>query len=373
MKRFKIDFYGHRKVFFAISLSIIAVGLICNFIFGTKLDIEFKGGAQLKYSYSGEVEAKTVTKAVQDCTKRDDVSVTINKNVKSADGKSAANNVTISFTGTKNITVNQQKTIAAALNKAYPKASFSFVSSTSVDASMGRTFFAKCLFAILLAFLILILYVSLRFKNIGGMPAAMMAIVALLHDVIMVYFVFIIFRIPLDNNFIAVVLTILGYSLNDTIVIYDRIRENRRLMGVKTGYMALLNTSVNQCLARTLYTSITTFMAIFVVFVVGCIYNLTSITTFALPMMIGIVSGCYSSDCIAGPLYVMWENHQIKKKTSGLALAEGKKSSESLPKPVESPAEKAPLNESAKTQDIKQPAKGSQPRKKKSKAKRKKK
>lgn len=369
MKRFNIDFYGHRKIFFAISLSIIAVGLICNFIFGTKLDIQFKGGAQLKYSYSGSVETKTVTKAVQDCTQRDDISVTINKNVKSADGKSVANNVTISFTGTKNITVNQQKSIAAALNKAYPSANFSFVSSNSVDASMGQTFFAKCLVAILIAFLILILYVAFRFKNIGGMPAAMMAIVALLHDVTMVYFVFIIFRIPLDNNFIAVVLTILGYSLNDTIVIYDRIRENRRLMGVKAGYMALLNTSVNQCLARTLYTSITTFMAIFVVFIVGQVYNLTSITTFALPMMIGVVSGCYSSDCIAGPLYVMWENHKVKK----LALAEGEKVSESAPKISDKPLETVVSNQNTSQPVKNQQANNSQPRKKKSRAQRKKK
>ncbi len=319
MKVFHIDFYGHRKIFFTISLSLIAIGIIFNFIFGTQLDIQFKGGAQLKYSYSGTVDAQNVTDAVKSSTKRSDVSVTVNKNVKSADGSSAANNVTIAFTGTQNITVAQQKTIAADLNKVYPAAGFKFVSSDSIDPSMGQAFFAKCICAILLAFLFLILYVAVRFKNIGGMPAATMAIAALLHDVLMVYFVFIIFRIPLDNNFIAVVLTILGYSLNDTIVIYDRIRENRKLMGVKASYSELLNLSLNQCFSRTVYTSVTTFIAITVVFIVGQMYHLTSITSFSLPMMVGVVSGCYSTECIAGPLYVMWENHKMKK----LALADG--------------------------------------------------
>lgn len=328
MKQFKIDFYGHRKIFFTISLSIMAIGLICNFVFGTKLDIQFTGGAMVKYSYSGDIDSKTVQKVVQDTTKRDDVSITVNKDVKSADGKDTLNNITVSFTGTQNITVDTQKSIAQALNKQYPKANFGFIESDSVDASMGKAFFEKCLVAILIAFLILILYVAARFKNIGGMASGMMAIVALLHDVIMVYFMFIIFRIPLNDNFIAVVLTILGYSLNDTIVIYDRIRENRKLMGLKAGYPVLVNTSINQNFSRTLYTSITTFLAIFVVFIVGQIYHLTSITTFALPMMIGIVSGCYSSDCIAGPLYVMWENHKIKLKTAAIAAADSGKSTQ---------------------------------------------
>ncbi len=104
---------------------------------------------------------------------------------------------------------------------------------------MGRASLQNALTAIILAFLLLDFYIALSFRKIGGMAAGLFAIVALLHDVAMVYFTFIFFRIPLDDNFIAVVLTILGYSLNDTIVIYDRIRENRRLMGLKAGYGAL--------------------------------------------------------------------------------------------------------------------------------------
>ncbi|MCI1982990.1 MAG: protein translocase subunit SecD [Oscillospiraceae bacterium] len=311
-KAFKIRFYENRRIYFAISLGVIAVGLIANGIFGTKLDINFKGGAVIKYSYSGEVQPNKIEQAVEKAVDRD-VAVTINKNVRSASGTGKANNITLSFAGRDSISPETQKAVNTALNQVYPDAKFTSIEASSINPSMGRTFFEKCIVAILIAFVLLDLYVALRFRRIGGAAAGIFAIVALLHDVAMVYFTFIIFRIPLDNNFIAVVLTILGYSLNDTIVVYDRIRENRRLYGPKTGYDVLANTSINQTFTRSLYTAGTTVLAVATVLVVGMFYNLSSITTFALPMMIGVISGCYSSVCIASPLFVMWENHKTKK------------------------------------------------------------
>ena len=313
MRQFHIDFYGHRKIFFGISLTIFLIGIICNIAFGSKLDIQFTGGAMIHYSYSGELTASDIESTVQQVTDRN-VTASISKNVKSADSDQMVNNVTVSFAGTDSISNDSQKQVLEALQQAFPDANFNQLQSSSVNSSMGQSFFAKCLVAVLLAFLMLIIYIGIRFKNIGGLPAAAMGIVALLHDVLMVYFTFVILQLAIDVNFMAVVLTILGYSLNDTIVIYDRIRENRRLMGVKASYSALVNTSINQNFARTLYTSITTFVAIAVVLIMGIVYNLNSIMTFALPMMVGIISGCYSSDCIAGPLYVMWEQHKVKTK-----------------------------------------------------------
>ena len=184
---------------------------------------------------------------------------------------------------------------------------------------MGRDFFFKCLLSVLVAALLLIVYIAFRFKKIGGASAGAMAIIALLHDVTMVYFTFVIFRMPINDNFIAVVLTILGYSLNDTIIIYDRIRENRKLMGPKADYGTLVDTSINQTLTRSLYTAACTFAAIAVVYIVSVMYNLDSVQTFALPMMVGIITGCYSSICIAGPLYVMWQKHKQQKKQQAAA------------------------------------------------------
>ncbi|MGX8699966.1 protein translocase subunit SecF [Caproiciproducens sp.] len=318
MRTFHIKFFENRKIFFGISIGIMAIGLIFNIIFGTQLDIQFTGGAVIKYSYTGKIVQEDVEKIVQDATKKD-VTVRILEDVKSADGSQVKNNVSISFAGTDSISIDSQQAIAKALAEKYPDAGFQVVESSSINPSMGRSFFAKCIAAVAIASLLLILYVAVRFKKIGGMSAGVMAVIALLHDVIMVYFTFIIFRMPLNDSFIAVVLTILGYSLNDTIIIYDRIRENRRLLGPKTPYSVLVNTSINQTFTRSLYTAGCTFSSIATVYVVGAVYGLSSVTTFALPMMVGVVTGCYSSVCIAGPMYVMWQNHKAAKKVQAKA------------------------------------------------------
>lgn len=318
MKKFSIKFYQHRKIYIGISLAIFAVGIICNLIFGTELDIDFRGGALVEYSYTGTVDQETVDQAIADALGQP-VTVTITDGLTDAAGNST-NTLTVSLSGSDGISLDDQQAIDDQLAAAYPDSTFEMIQSSSVPPTMGSMFFAKCLVAVGLAAVLLVVYVAFRFRKIGGMSAGVMSLVALFHDVLMVYFTFVIFGFPLDDNFIAVVLTILGYSLNNTIVVYDRVRENRRLLGPKAGYEELVDTSINQTLTRSINTSLCTFLAIAVVFIVGLVFNLSSVTTFALPMMIGIVTGCYSSVCLAGPLYVMWQNHKQKKR----AVAETK-------------------------------------------------
>lgn len=316
MRTYHIKFCERKKIFFGISLAIITIGIIFNFIFGTSLDIQFTGGAVIRYSYSGSIQQGEVENIVKDASGKD-VTVRIHEDMSTVDDPTQANNsVSISFAGTDSISLEEQQSIASALDEQYPDAHFEVVESSSVNPTMGKNFLLKCAMAVLIAFILLLVYVGFRFRKIGGLTAGAMAIVALLHDVLIVYFVFVVFRMPINDSFMAVVLTILGYSLNNTIIIYDRIRENRRLMGPKTPYAELVNASINQTLTRSIYTSLTTFVAIAAVFVVGSIYGLTSVTTFALPMMVGIVAGCYSSVCIAGPLYVAWEEHREKKRNA---------------------------------------------------------
>jgi preprotein translocase subunit SecF len=344
MKTFHMHFYENRKIFFTISLGIMAIGLIFNIIFGVKLDIQFTGGAMINYSYTGDIDASKVQSAVESLTKRD-ASVSINKNIQSAAGGQTQNNVTISFTGTQSLTLDNQKAIQTELTKEYPNANFQIVESNSVNPSMGQSFFVKCIVAVLIAFLLLDIYIAIRFRKIGGTAASVFAIIALLHDVAMVYFTFVLVRIPLNDSFIAVVLTILGYSLNDTIVVYDRIRENRKLLGIKSGYGELVNLSINQTFTRSVYTAGCTFLSIAIVFIVGSFYHLSTVTTFALPMMMGILTGGYSSICIAGPLYVMWESYKTKQKVAAAVHAEAEKPQKAA-KPL-SAAAQAPADETA--------------------------
>ena len=311
-QRFHIDFVKNSKIFFCISLGIMLVCLVLNiFVIPTRVDIQFTGGTIVKYSYSGNLDEKKVSDAAQKATK-ETVSFTFSENLASSDSNSHM--VALEFTNSKAISVDELDEVTEALTKAFPKNNFKVEESSSVDASKGANFFYKCLAAVILAAVLIIGYIAIRFKKIGGLSAGVMAIVALIHDLIIVYFVFAMFNMSLDDNFIAVVLMILGYSVNDTIVLYDRIRENRRKMGPKATTAEVTNASINQCLTRTICTSITTIAAIGSVLVVSLIFNIDSIISFALPMMIGLVSGCYSSICVATPLWVMWKNHSDKKK-----------------------------------------------------------
>ncbi len=317
MKKFNIKFYENRKIYFGITIALLVVGVIFNIIFGTTLDVQFKGGAMLDYSFSGEIDTGEVESIVEEVTGQN-VDVGVYSSMVDTNGASSSG-LSITFAGTDSITVDEQNAITSAILEKYPDSGLVIEETTSVDRTVGTTFFAKCLVAVAITFVLLVIYIAFRFRKIGGASAGIISIIALLHDVILVYFTFVVFRMPINDNFIAVILTILGYSLNNTIIIYDRIRENRRSMGPKAKTSELVNLSINQTLTRSVYTSLCTFVAIACVYVVGMLYGLSSVTTFALPMMVGILVGCYSSVCITGPLYVMWRNHKDKVKAESSA------------------------------------------------------
>lgn len=304
-----IDFVGKRKIFFGISIAIIVLGIICNFIFGTTLDIQFSGGATLRFSYSGEIDQTELYNYIQNKT-TDKITTSFSTDIMGNSG----NNVSVQFSGNDAIETEIQQNLEADLQKQYPDNDFKCLESNSVDASMGFNFLLKCLAAVAIASILMVLYVTFRFKKIGGLSAGVMALVALFHDVAMIYFLYVIFQMPIDSNFIAVVLMILGYSLNDTIVIYDRVREERKALGSKVDAGMVFNLSCTKTIKRTIMTSITTLSAILIVYIVAIFFNISSVQAFALPMMIGVISGCYSSICIAGPLWVMWQNHKKEKK-----------------------------------------------------------
>ncbi len=304
-----IDFVGKKKIFFGISIGIIVLGIIFNFIFGTRLDIQFSGGATLTFSYTGEVDQNSLYDFIQEKT-TDKITTSFSQDLMGNTG----NNVSVQFSGNNSIETEIQKNLESDLQAQYPDNNFVCLEASSVDASMGFMFLLKCLAAVALASILMVIYVTIRFKKIGGLSAGVMALVALFHDVAMIYFMYVIFQMPIDSNFIAVVLMIIGYSLNDTIVIYDRVREQRRLMGRSTDIGTIFNVSCTKTIKRTIMTSVTTFAAILIVYIVATVFNIASVKGFALPMMIGVISGCYSSICIAGPLWVMWQNHKEAKK-----------------------------------------------------------
>ena len=306
MKNWNINFFAHRKYYFTISIMLIVVMFACALVFGVNLDIQFKGGALLTYSYTGDIDASAFQKAAEKVLGQ---SVSMQESTDIATGKQ---NIVLSLPTSEGIDAERQAALAAALNEQFSGNEIETASISVVNPTIGGEFLAKCLVAIGFAALLMVFYVSFRFRRIGGWSAGVTAVVALVHDILMVFAVFVIGRISLNANFIAVCLTILGYSLNDTIVIYDRIRENRRIYGTSMPVEDLVNLSLNQSMTRSLLTSVTTASAMVVVSLVALLYNVNTILSFSFPMIIGMVSGFYSSVCIAPALWTMWQ----KKKAA---------------------------------------------------------
>ncbi len=307
MKEFNFDFIGKRKIFYILSSSLILLSILISIFFGVKVDIKFSGGAMLTYSYTNELKTNDVAKTVKDTIAKD---AEVRSSTDIATGKQ---NVIISLAGKEGLTVDQQQKLTSALKSTYKDNNIELTSTTNVDAAMGNEFFLKCLVAVGFSALLMLIYIAFRFKRISGWSAGMMAVVALLHDVAMVYATFVIFRIPLNDNFMAVVLTILGYSINDTIVIYDRVRENKKIYANSLGTVELMNKSINQTLSRTINTSVTTILAMIVVLIVAFVCGIDSIFTFAFPIIIGMLSGVYSTVCISSTLWVDWQLHKEKR------------------------------------------------------------
>ena len=298
-----INFIGNRKKFYTFSCALIAVVLVFCAVFGVKMDVEFKGGSMITLAYEGDVDLNDLKSAIGSELGKSDLTLQTGSDI------SGNQTLTVTLPGSDTLTTEQLDNLLASMNEQYPDNNFAQNEVSNVDATIGNEFLLKSVVA---ACVLILLYVAYRFRKIGGLKAGSTAIVALLHDMFVVFGVFVILRIPLNGNFIAALLTILGYSINDTVVIYDRIRENSALYGKKQMSLAeLVNLSINQSFARSLMTSITTCLALGVVCVISVIYRLDSIYSFAFPLLFGMVSGVYSTICIATPLWVDWKN---KKK-----------------------------------------------------------
>ena len=303
-----INFIGNRKKFYTFSCALIAVVLVFCAVFGVKMDVEFKGGSMVTLSYEGDVDLPSLKSEIGSQLGQSDLTLQTGSDI------SGNQTLTVTLPGSQTLTTEQLDDMLTAINEAHPENNFEQNEVSNVNATIGKEFLFKSLVALVAACVLILAYVAFRFRKIGGLKAGSTAIVALLHDMFVVFGVFVILRIPLNGNFIAAVLTILGYSINDTVVIYDRIRENSALYSKKQmGLAELVNLSVNQSFSRSLMTSITTCLALGVVCVVSVIYRLDSIYTFAFPLLFGMVSGVYSTICIATPLWVDWKS---KKKAA---------------------------------------------------------
>ena len=277
----------NRKKFFAASLIVIIIGfaaMIFNAQAGRgafQYDVEFTGGTSFDLDLGQEYEQEDLQKIITDVTGKD------SPQVQQVIG---TNEVTVKIQSIDSAT---RETLTNAILEAYPNAVMGEVND--VSGTVSHEMQTAAIKATLIAAVAMLLYISLRFHDFraGGS-----AIIALLHDVLIVLTAYAVFRIPVNNTFIVVLLTILGYSINATIVIFDRIRENKSAFHANQT-AEKINKSISQTLARSINTSLTTFFTVGAIYVLG----VPALKEFALPMMIGILAGAYSSVCISGSIW----------------------------------------------------------------------
>ena len=300
-----IRFIPNRKKFYGFSCALIAVVLVFCGVFGVHMDVEFKGGSMVTLAYQGEADLSALKSTISGELNQSNLTLQTGSDI------SGNQTLTVTLPGSQTLTTEQLDNLLSTLNEQYPDNAFTQNEVSNVDATIGKEFLLKSVVALVAACVLIMLYVAYRFRRIGGFKAGATAVVALLHDLFVVFGVFVILRIPLNGNFIAAMLTILGYSINDTVVIYDRIRENSALYSKKQlSLPELVNLSINQSFSRSLMTTITTCCALGVVCAVSIVYRLDSIYTFAFPLLFGMISGVYSTICIATPLWVDWKQRK---------------------------------------------------------------
>lgn len=297
------DFCSKKKLILIVAVCVVIALLAGIFIRGVKLAIEFKGGTMLTYSYSGDIDTNQLKSTAEEV-------VNVPVNIRTGESlDNSGHQVTLSFTSEEGLNADRQFELNEVLNENFPDNQLELFDSSDVSPASGREFLLKCLVAMIVAAILIILYIAIRFKRIGGWSAGVCSIFALCHDLAAALAASIIFGFEFNANIVAVILTILGYSINNTIVIYDRIRENRTLYP-KASLNELINMGCSQSLKRSIRTSITTIGTMITVSIVVLVSGYTSLLSFSVPLIFGLVSGTYSSIFVAPVTWSWWKGRK---------------------------------------------------------------
>lgn len=325
-----IGFMGKRKIFYCISAGILIIGLGFGVIRGLNYGIDFTGGTMIQLDMGKQVKISQVDNAI----KQFDLDPQIIY--------AGSDNDQIVIRTIESLNKAERAEVITAINDEFGiKGDDNIVTQEYFGPSVGKELRNNAILAIIIAAICMMIYIRIRFRQWKFGGAAMLGV---LHDVLIVISFYAIFGITVDNPFIAGILTVVGYSINDTIVIFDRIRENIRYMKRGT-LMETIDQSITQTLGRSLMTSLTTLIVMVpIVFIAG-----ESIREFVFPLMVGVLAGTYSSICVCSPMFYEFGRRgrtteyqkQIKeaeKKAKKKAKKEGKPY---VPKKIEAPAETA--------------------------------
>jgi len=291
-KDIKVDWLGKRKMFLAISGSVMLLGLISLVVKSSfKYGVDFKGGTIVQVRFHQKPEIDKIRQLLRDNGAPDSQPQGV--------GGTHPNDVIIEFQGAKEEDASAGRSVIInALNKGF-QGQFDILSATSIGPKVGEDLKRQAVFATLYALGGILIYIAFRFEWIYGAAA----VFAVFHDTLVTLGLFSLFNREINLTVIAALLTLVGYSVNDTIVVFDRVRENLKLRR-RDGLETIMNDSINQTLSRTILTSGLTFLTVLALFVFGG----EIINHFAFAMVVGIIVGTYSSIAIAAPLVLVYTN-----------------------------------------------------------------
>ena len=324
--RTPINFLQKRRTFFILSLVLILAGplfMIINGAAGNKalnFSLEFSGGTATNVTFNENLDIKTIDSEVTPLVEE----VTGDKNVQPTKVRDT-NQVIIK---TRSLTVEEREALNQALVEKFD-VDASLIQAENISATVSNEMRRDAIIAVIIATICMLLYIWLRFRDIRFAGSA---VLALLHDVLVVLAFYALARVSVGNTFIACMLTIVGYSINATIVIFDRIREHLKAPKKGETLEDIVNGSITETLTRSIYTSLTTLVMVTVLYIMG----VSSIREFAAPLMVGIICGAYSSVCITGALwYVMKRKFGGDTSVSALASSVSDSIKRSAAEPVQ--------------------------------------
>ena len=297
-----LNVLSKKGIFFGISAAVIAAGFVVMAINGVSsgdalnYSLEFKGGTATTVTFQ---EAMTLEKATADVVPQ------IEKVTGSSVQVQTVQDSNEVIFKTNSLSVEQR----TALNQMFVDnfgVDEKLITSETISSTISDEMKSDTVIAVAVAIICMLIYIRIRFSDIRF---GVSSIIALLHDVLVVLAFYAVARVSVSNTFVACMLTIVGYSINATIVIFDRIRENMAAMTHKDELKAVVNKSITQTMSRSIFTSLTTFIMVAVLYILG----VTSIRDFALPLMVGIICGAYSSICLAGSLWYIFRIKFVPK------------------------------------------------------------
>ena len=302
----RYNFLDKSKKYSIISGIVVFAIIVLTLVFGARYDSVMGKGAVAEYAYTGSLSTAEVRKNVKNTTGAD-VSVQLGTQQETQETI-----FTVTFSG-KEITDTMLKDATASLQSSFSDNAISPLAQVKSDTSLGKGFALKAVMAFVVGAILVLLYFALRYRKLAGWTAGATAVLALLHNAVILYGVYLILRFPLGGEFIAALLTTMFFTLHSIFATYDRIEEDNKVLGLRLPIRQVALKSMNQSIPRALSVMLFAAGVLLIMMIVGFIFSISSFIVYSIPTLIGLLTACYATAFIASPIWIKVNARQAKR------------------------------------------------------------